>query len=46
MYITWIIGLSDYMKILWMTFWKVLRRENINQPGSVTMTEFMGEQEE
>lgn len=40
----WSFGLD--IKILWMTFWKVLRRENISQPGSVTMTEFMGEQEE
>lgn len=30
------------LKILALTFYKVLRREGINEPGQVTMTEFMG----
>jgi sugar transferase EpsL len=30
------------LKILWLTFWKVLKREGINQPGSDTAEEFMG----
>jgi sugar transferase EpsL len=30
------------MKILWMTIWKVLSREGINQPGHATSEEFMG----
>ena len=29
-------------KILWLTVWKVLKREGINQPGSDTAEEFMG----
>jgi lipopolysaccharide/colanic/teichoic acid biosynthesis glycosyltransferase len=31
------------MKILWMTIWKVLKREGINQEGSATMEPFRGE---
>jgi hypothetical protein len=31
------------MKILWMTLWKVLKREGINQEGSATMEPFRGE---
>jgi sugar transferase EpsL len=30
------------LKILWMTMWKVLRREGISQPGHATAEEFMG----
>jgi sugar transferase EpsL len=30
------------IKILWLTFWKILRREGISQPGHATMEEFMG----
>jgi sugar transferase EpsL len=30
------------IKILWMTIWKVLKREGINQPGQATSEEFMG----
>lgn len=30
------------MKILWMTVWKVLRREGINQEGQATMEPFRG----
>lgn len=30
------------IKILLKTFWKVLKREGINNPAAVTMTEFMG----
>jgi len=30
------------LKILWLTVWKVLKREGINQPGSDTAEEFMG----
>lgn len=30
------------VKILWMTFAKVFKREGINQAGEVTMTKFMG----
>ncbi|MDW8226777.1 MAG: sugar transferase [Anaerolineales bacterium] len=30
------------LKILWMTFWKTLKREGISQPGHATMEEFMG----
>ena len=30
------------IKILWLTVWKVLRREGINQTGSDTAEEFMG----
>lgn len=30
------------IKILWMTFAKVFKREGINQAGQATMTEFMG----
>lgn len=31
------------IKILWMTIWKVLGREGINQPGHATSGEFMGD---
>jgi sugar transferase EpsL len=34
------IGLD--LKILWMTIWKVIRREGISQPGQATAEEFMG----
>ncbi len=30
------------IKIIYLTVWKVLRREGISQPGQVTMSEFMG----
>jgi len=30
------------IKILFLTFWKVIRRDGISAPGEVTMTEFMG----
>lgn len=36
----WSFGLD--LKILWMTLFKVLRREGINQPGQATTEEFMG----
>jgi sugar transferase EpsL len=35
------IGLD--LKIIIMTFWKIVRREGINQPGQATMEEFMGD---
>ena len=30
------------IKIIWMTIWKILKREGISQPGQATMEEFMG----
>lgn len=36
----WSLGLD--LRILWMTFWKVVRPQGISQPGSATMEEFMG----
>lgn len=30
------------MKIIWMTLWKILKREDITQPGHATAEEFMG----
>jgi lipopolysaccharide/colanic/teichoic acid biosynthesis glycosyltransferase len=30
------------IKILFMTIWKTLKREGINQPGQATMEEFKG----
>ena len=30
------------IKILWLTLWKAIRREGINQPGHATAEEFMG----
>jgi len=36
----WSIGLD--IKILGLTFWKVLKREGISQPGHATAEEFMG----
>ena len=33
------------LKILWLTLWKVARREGISQPGHATMQEFKGSQE-
>jgi sugar transferase EpsL len=36
----WSVGLD--LKILWMTVWKVFRREGISQPGQTTSAEFMG----
>jgi sugar transferase EpsL len=30
------------MKIIFMTIWKILKREGINQPGQATMEEFRG----
>ncbi|MCK5429782.1 MAG: sugar transferase [Anaerolineales bacterium] len=36
----WSVGLD--IKILWLTFWKVLNREGISQPGHATAEEFMG----
>lgn len=32
------------IKIIWLTFWKVLKREGINQPGWATAEEFTGSQ--
>lgn len=37
----WSLGLD--LKILWLTGWKVVRREGISQPGHATMQEFMGD---
>lgn len=34
------------MKILWMTFAKVIQREGISEPGQITMSEFQGSQSE
>ncbi len=34
------------MKILWMTFLKVIKREGISKKGQATMTEFMGNSQE
>jgi sugar transferase EpsL len=36
----WSLGLD--IKILWLTVWKVLKREGINQPGQATAEEFLG----
>jgi len=36
----WTIGLD--IKILWLTIWKVLKREGISQPGHATAEEFTG----
>ncbi|HCC78135.1 MAG: hypothetical protein A2X25_04985 [Chloroflexi bacterium GWB2_49_20] len=36
----WSVGLD--LKILLLTFWKVLKREGISQPGYATAEEFMG----
>ena len=36
----WSLGLD--IKILFLTLWKVLKREGINQPGHATAEEFMG----
>ena len=33
------------IKIIWMTVWKTLKREGINQPGYATAEEFMGIQQ-
>lgn len=30
------------IKIVWMTIWKILKREGISHPGQATMEEFMG----
>jgi sugar transferase EpsL len=30
------------IRILWMTFWKAIRRQGISQPGEATAREFMG----
>jgi lipopolysaccharide/colanic/teichoic acid biosynthesis glycosyltransferase len=38
----WSIGLD--LKILWLTLWKALKREGINQPGHATMEEFTGKE--
>jgi lipopolysaccharide/colanic/teichoic acid biosynthesis glycosyltransferase len=34
------------IKILLLTFWKVLKREGINQPGYATAEEFMGSEDQ
>jgi len=34
------------INILWMTFWKVLKREGISQPGHATAEKFMGSEEQ
>lgn len=39
----WSLGLD--IKILLITFWKVLRQDGINQPGHATVEEFMGSKE-
>ena len=31
------------VKIMFLTIWKIIAREGINQPGNATMPEFMGE---
>ncbi len=33
------------VKIIWMTIWKILKREGISHPGEVTMLEFKGSSE-
>ncbi len=33
------------MKIILLTIWKVIRRENVNQPGQATVEYFMGNEE-
>jgi lipopolysaccharide/colanic/teichoic acid biosynthesis glycosyltransferase len=33
------------IKILWLTVWKVLKREGVSQPGQATMEEFKGKEE-
>jgi len=38
----WSFGLD--LKILWITLWKVIKREGISQPGHATAPEFMGNQ--
>jgi lipopolysaccharide/colanic/teichoic acid biosynthesis glycosyltransferase len=40
----WSLGLDA--KILWVTFWKVLKREGISQEGYATADEFRGDAEE
>ena len=30
------------LKIIFMTIWKILKREGVNQPGHATMEEFRG----
>lgn len=30
------------IRIIFLTLWKIIRREDINQPGNATMSEFMG----
>ena len=32
------------LKIMWLTTWKILKREGISQPGEATMKEFFGSQ--
>lgn len=39
----WSLGLD--IKILFLTFWRVLQREGISQPGHATAEEFMGNEE-
>ena len=34
------------INILWMTFWKVFKREGISQPGHATAEKFMGSDEQ
>jgi lipopolysaccharide/colanic/teichoic acid biosynthesis glycosyltransferase len=31
------------IKILWLTFWKIVKREGVSQPGHATAEEFMGD---
>jgi sugar transferase EpsL len=38
----WSCGLD--LKILWITLWKVIKREGISQPGHATAPEFLGNQ--
>ena len=37
-------GFNLDMKIIFLTIWKILKREGINQPGQATMKEFKGDE--
>ncbi|MEM7049130.1 MAG: sugar transferase [Acidobacteriota bacterium] len=39
------LGLGLDLKILWLTVFRVLRRQGVSAPGEATMREFMGEEE-
>ena len=34
------------LKIIWLTFWKILKREGVNQEGQATMAKFQGNAKE